>query len=226
MALIASRGLNIVLQGMITRISELIPDEKRKLIEQMVGIAQFDEKKQLALTQLREADVKLEVAMAKIGEIRDRVQSLEQQRNDQLRLKQLEDQIRCLRAASASTKLNTVRRMIQLKKDTANEHTTKLSQFQSHLTEIRKTAMDSGTAKIEAELGSITNELNTLKKERREATEYLDKMRQVSPYLSKMLEDQKQRIAHAGSQIVLLQDKLREAETRKQDMLNAQGQLN
>ena len=240
MALIASRGLNIVLQGMITRISELIPDEKRKLIEQMVGIAQFDEKKQLALTQLREADVKLEVAMAKIGEIRDRVQSLEQQRNDQLRLKQLEDQIRWLRAASASTKLNTVRRMIQLKKDTANEHTTKLSQFQSHLTEIRKsaeeleaernvlikTAMDSGTAKIEAELGSITNELNTLKKERREATEYLDKMRQVSPYLSKMLEDQKQRIAHAGSQIVLLQDKLREAETRKQDMLNAQGQLN
>ncbi|MGI0085089.1 MAG: AAA family ATPase, partial [Nitrososphaerales archaeon] len=110
MALIASRGLNIVLQGMITRISELVPDEKRKLIEQMVGIAQFDEKKQQALTQLRDADVKLEVAMAKIGEIRDRVQSLEQQRNDQLRIKQLEDQIRWLRAAAASTKLNTVRR--------------------------------------------------------------------------------------------------------------------
>ena len=31
--------------------------------------------------------------MAKIGEIRDRVQQLEQERNDQLRVKQLEDQI-------------------------------------------------------------------------------------------------------------------------------------
>ena len=83
MALITSRGLNIVLQGMITRISELVPDEKRKLIEQMVGVAQFDEKKDLALKQLDEADRKLEVAMAKIGEIRDRVQALEQERNDQ-----------------------------------------------------------------------------------------------------------------------------------------------
>ena len=85
MALITSRGLNIVLQGMITRISELVPDEKRKLIEQMVGVAQFDEKKDLALRQLDEADRKLEVAMAKIGEIRDRVQQLEQERNDQLK---------------------------------------------------------------------------------------------------------------------------------------------
>ena len=90
MALITSRGLNIVLQGMITRISELIPDEKRKLIEQMVGVAQFDEKKDLAMKQLNEADRKLEVAMAKIGEIRARVQQLEQERNDQLRIRQLE----------------------------------------------------------------------------------------------------------------------------------------
>src|SRR5579875_2884329 len=53
MALIASRGLNVVLQGMITRISELVPDEKRKLIEQMVGVAQFDEKKNQAMSQLK-----------------------------------------------------------------------------------------------------------------------------------------------------------------------------
>ena len=60
-----------------------MPDEKRKLIEQMVGVAQFDEKEDLALKQLDEADRKLEVAMAKIGEIRDRVQQLEQERNYQ-----------------------------------------------------------------------------------------------------------------------------------------------
>ncbi len=88
MALITSRGLNVVLQGMMMRISELVPDEKRKLIEQMVGVAQFDEKKDQALTELKAADTKLEVAMAKIGEIRETVQRLEQERNDQLRLKQ------------------------------------------------------------------------------------------------------------------------------------------
>ncbi len=240
MALIASRGLNIVLQGMITRVSELVPDEKRKLIEQMVGIAQFDEKKQQAMTQLKEADVKLEVAMAKIGEIRDRVQLLEQQRNDQLRLKQLEDQIRWLRAAAASTKLNTVRRMVQQKKEAAAEHAAKISQLQSRLSEIAqaaeqlesersiliKSAMDSGTAKIEAELGAVANDLNALKKERQNATEYLDKMRQVSPYISKMFEDQKARISQAEFQINSLQEKLREAERKKQELENAQRELN
>ena len=115
MALITSRGLNIVLQGMITRISELVPDEKRKLIEQMVGVAQFDEKKNLALTQLNEADRKLEVAMSKIGEIRDRVQQLEQERNDQQRVREVEDQIGWLRATSVSTRLANVRRSIDQK---------------------------------------------------------------------------------------------------------------
>ncbi|HKW03958.1 MAG TPA: chromosome segregation SMC family protein [Nitrososphaerales archaeon] len=239
-ALIASRGLNIVLQGMITRISELVPDEKRKLIEQMVGIAQFDEKKQLALTQLHDADNKLAVAMAKIGEIRDRVQGLEEQRNDQLRLKQLEDQIRWLRAASASTKLNAVRKMALQKKGLASEVVEKLIHFQSRLAEITKTvsdlekersaliesAVDSGTAKVEADLGATSNELTALKKERNDATEFLDKMRQISPHLSRMLEDQKTRIAQTESEIVIFQSKLEHIDSRKKVLLVEQTKLN
>ena len=239
-ALIASRGLNIVLQGMITRISELVPDEKRKLIEQMVGIAQFDEKKQLALTQLHDADNKLAVAMAKIGEIRDRVQGLEEQRNDQLRLKQLEDQIRWLRAASASTKLNAVRKMAQQKKGIASVLAEKLFNSQSRLAEITKTvndlerersaliasAVDSGTAKVEADLGAVSNELTALKKERNDASEFLDKMRQISPHLTKMLEDQKTRIAQAESEIVVFQSKLEQIDSMKKELLVAQTKLN
>ncbi|MGI0084118.1 MAG: hypothetical protein ACREBQ_03460, partial [Nitrososphaerales archaeon] len=136
--------------------------------------------------------------------------------------------------------LNTVRRMIQQKRDVSDEHATKLSQLHLRLEEIAKSvgefeaersvliksAMESGTAKIEAELGSVTNELNALKKERQEATEYLDKMRQVSPYLSKMFSDQKEKIIQAESQIVSLSDKLREAEARKQEMVALQAQLN
>ena len=41
---------------MITRISELPPDEKRRLIESIIGVAQFDEKKSEAEKQFKEAD--------------------------------------------------------------------------------------------------------------------------------------------------------------------------
>ncbi|HVB12611.1 MAG TPA: chromosome segregation SMC family protein [Nitrososphaerales archaeon] len=239
MALITSRGLNIVLQGMITRISELIPDEKRKLIEQMVGVAQFDEKKNMALTQLNEADRKLEIAMAKIGEIRDRVQQLEQERNDQLRVKQLEDQIGWLRAASVSTRLANVRRSIEQKRIVVSDSATKLQQLQVHLTEITssvesfdqersqliKSAMDAGAARVELELGKLKNEIESLKRQRQEAVDYVDKIRQVLPTLNQMATSQETRIAESEQQIQSLQQKLTDAESLKTIWQTKQNEL-
>src|SRR5688500_20196888 len=69
--------LNIVQQGMITRISELNSEERRRIIEDIVGLSYFDEKKAEALKQLDEADRRLEVAFARMGEIRKRIDELE-----------------------------------------------------------------------------------------------------------------------------------------------------
>jgi chromosome segregation protein len=65
--------LNIVQQGMITRISELNSEERRRIIEDIIGLSYFDEKKDEALKQLDASDRKLEVALARIGEIRKRI---------------------------------------------------------------------------------------------------------------------------------------------------------
>ncbi|HZW57190.1 MAG TPA: chromosome segregation SMC family protein [Nitrososphaerales archaeon] len=233
MALIASRGLNVVLQGMITRISELVPDEKRKLIEQMVGVAQFDEKKNQAMSQLKEADMKLEVAMARIGEIRDRVQRLEQERNDQLRMKQLEEETGWLRAATTSARLANVRRVILQKRENAAELGTKLQQLQSHLAEVTasietldrertqliKTAMDAGSAKVQLEVSKLEGEIDALKRERQEATDLLDRVRQIIPTLKQMSAGQENRIAQAEAQVSVIQQKISDAEKKKLDFV-------
>ena len=49
--LAAPNKINIVQQGMITRISELNAEERRKIIEDIVGLSYFDEKKTEALKQ-------------------------------------------------------------------------------------------------------------------------------------------------------------------------------
>src|SRR4029078_13079211 len=85
-----TNNLNIVQQGMITRISELNSEERRRIIEDIVGLSYFDEKKTEALNQLSESDRRLEVAMARMGEIRKRIDDLEQERNDQLRYQFIE----------------------------------------------------------------------------------------------------------------------------------------
>ena len=74
--------LNIVQQGMITRISELNSEERRKIIEDIIGLSYFDEKKNQAMKQLEESDRRLEIVLTKMDDVRSRIDELESERND------------------------------------------------------------------------------------------------------------------------------------------------
>jgi chromosome segregation protein len=105
--------LNIVQQGMITRISELNSEERRRIIEDIIGLSYFDEKKDEALKQLDASDRKLEVALARIGEIRKRIDELEIERNEQLRFSQLEREIKRFNAIKLSDEVSRTRTSLQ-----------------------------------------------------------------------------------------------------------------
>lgn len=98
--------LNIVQQGMITRISELNSEERRKIIEDIIGLSYFDEKKSEALKQLDASDRRLEIALARIGEIRKRIDELEIERNEQLRYSNLELEIKRYNALKLSENIS------------------------------------------------------------------------------------------------------------------------
>ena len=100
--------LNIVQQGTITRISEFNAEERRKIIEDIIGLAYFDEKKTEALKQLDEADRRLEIALARMDEIKKRIDELEEERNNQLRYDLLERELRRLHAIQSSNKLKDI----------------------------------------------------------------------------------------------------------------------
>ena len=107
--LAAPNKLNIVQQGMITRISELNSEERRRIIEDIVGLSYFDEKKAEALKQLDEADRRLELAFARMGEIRKRIDELETERNEQLRYDSLIIELKRLKAVQTSNTIRNVR---------------------------------------------------------------------------------------------------------------------
>lgn len=85
--------LNNVQQGTVTRISEFSAAEKRGAIEDLVGLSYFDEKKDLASRQLEQADGRLEVALAKMGDVRMRIIEMEEERNHMVRQSILERDI-------------------------------------------------------------------------------------------------------------------------------------
>jgi chromosome segregation protein len=45
MAGLPSSGYNMIMQGTITRLADIIPEDRRKLIEDLIGIAEYDLKK-------------------------------------------------------------------------------------------------------------------------------------------------------------------------------------
>jgi chromosome segregation protein len=129
--------LNVVQQGMITRISELNSDERRKIIEEIVGLSYFDDKKDEALKQLEESDRRLEVALAKMGEIRKRIDELEAERNDQLRYEHLELELKRFKAISISNKIRTLRTDLESQNRILNSNALASSKISIQLEEIR-----------------------------------------------------------------------------------------
>ena len=112
--------LNAVQQGTVTRISEFTSEEKRKILEDLVGLSYFDEKKTESLKQLEDADRRLEIALAKMGEIKKRIDELEEERNQKLRHDLLTREINRYKAISAANQLKLVSEEKTLKESTAH----------------------------------------------------------------------------------------------------------
>jgi chromosome segregation protein len=94
MAGISPTGHNVVLQGTITRMAEISSQERRKMISDLVGIAQYDTEKEEAEEKLRVADISMRTALGRIDEVQKRVDDLERERNELLRYMFLQTEIK------------------------------------------------------------------------------------------------------------------------------------
>ncbi|TRO51439.1 chromosome segregation protein SMC, partial [Candidatus Bathyarchaeota archaeon] len=106
MAGITAGGYNIVLQGTATRLSDLTPSERMDALEDLVGIREYDQKKADARVKLNEAERKIEVASARIEEIKKQVNDLETQRNNAILFNLLDEEENKLSAHRLTVGIN------------------------------------------------------------------------------------------------------------------------
>lgn len=102
MAGISSASRNIILQGTVTRLTDISSFERRRIIEDLVGIAQYDAEKADAEEKLQAADLSIRTAMGRIDEVQKRVDTLERERNDLLRYAFIENEIKKFEAVKLS----------------------------------------------------------------------------------------------------------------------------
>ena len=94
MAGITSTGHNIILQGTINRMTDISSKDRRKILEDMVGIAQYDSEKAEAEEKLQVAEISVRTAMGRIDEVQKRVDDLERERNELLRYNFIQNEIK------------------------------------------------------------------------------------------------------------------------------------
>ena len=170
---------NIVPQHSITRLAEVTAEERRRIIEDMVGIAVYDTKKTSAQAELQQADLNLQVASAKIEEVRLRVEQLERERNAYLKYQQIRKEINELQAKSISHKIKKAREEASTLESELTEHQKQLqelkakrdqliqqkSQLESEKREYEDSVSEKGSSKlleVQRTIGDVSATIATL----------------------------------------------------------------
>ena len=77
---IYKEGYNIVLQGDIVKFVKITPTERRKIIEDVAGISEYEQKRQFALEELGEADIKIRELKPLVEELELNLEKFEKEK--------------------------------------------------------------------------------------------------------------------------------------------------
>jgi len=181
--------LNAVQQGTVTRISEMTNEEKRKTIEDLIGLTAFDEKKAESVKQLTEADQRLEVAMAKMGEVKKQIDELEIERNLKLRHEFIGRELDRFRAIDATGKLRKIKGEKAEKEEKRNNDS-------------------SESQRLEKSGSALRDEISKIEKEKSAFSAKVNAFNQAKSNIQKGLSTEQEKFNNADGQIKTSQKRL------------------
>ena len=200
--------LNIVQQGMITRISELNSEERRKIIEDIIGLSYFDEKKEESLKQLDEADRRLDIALARMSEIRKRIDELEVERNEQLRFQHIENDMKKYRAIKLSNEIRSIQKNISIN---SHDLETKKLKSQSISSELKQTKEE--LEKLDFEKTKFIREVDVINKEKADISNRISSIVYDVEKSKAMLKEIVSRVEHINQKLIM--NNIAEIESKK-----------
>lgn len=96
---IDSNGFNLILQGEIQNFVRMHPDERRKIIEEVSGISIYEVRKEKSLKELTKTEERLKEIYAVLRERTSYLNNLEKERQQALRFKKLEEDVKKFKAS-------------------------------------------------------------------------------------------------------------------------------
>ncbi len=132
-------GFNIVLQGEISRFVKMAAEERKKIIEEVSGISVYEMRKEKSLKELEKTEEKLKQVNAILRERTNYLKNLEQEREQALKFKKLEETIRKCKASIINKNLQEKEKQL---KEILNKIELKNKEIEKIISLINKTQLE------------------------------------------------------------------------------------
>jgi chromosome segregation protein len=222
-------GHNIILQGDITNLIEMSPLERRGIIDEIAGIAEYDDKKRKANRELEKVSDNISKVEAVMGEVRDQLEKLEKEKDDALRHSDLKGRVMVLKATllrhqnrEMGQKLQEIRKGLEEEEAAMGRATRHIEILKTKL-EVKKRESEKLSSEIiikeETEQFSIFREIERVKNEMERHLERMEDLREGIEKIEDLKKTSKEGIEGAKRDIKALEaeDRGLEGECREID---------
>ncbi|MFA9517673.1 chromosome segregation protein SMC [Halopenitus sp. H-Gu1] len=151
---VTPEGYNVVMQGDVTEIINMTPYQRRGIIDEIAGVAEFDDKKEAAFQELEAVEDRIGEADLRIEEKRDRLDRLEDERETALEYESHREEREEYRGYLKAAELEE-------KRETYASVTAEIDETESELDELQTEldARQGRVTRLESELSELNDEI-------------------------------------------------------------------
>ena len=110
---ITPNSYNVMMQGDVTSITGCTPNERRKIIDEIAGVADFDRRIEQATGELQTVEQRVERAMLILSEVNARIDELKEQREVALKYQKLKEDKAKLESQVTTVKFFDIRKNLE-----------------------------------------------------------------------------------------------------------------
>jgi chromosome segregation protein len=128
---IKPHGYNVVMQGDVTRIMEMSDFERRKIIDEIAGVSEFDTKKQQSLAELDIVRERIEREELLLIELSRRANELKREREHALEYQKWQEELSYFQNCRSAAQLHDREKELRTLTQSAEEHRIQLTRLAS-----------------------------------------------------------------------------------------------
>lgn len=212
---ISSEAYNIVLQGDVTRITLMTPVERRKIIDEIAGIAEFDEKKEQAKEQLNLVRERIEQMEILMKEDEIRLKELEKDREVALRYLALREEKKRYESMIASVRLKEYREELGRVEREIERLQREKDALSGNLSEVIRRLR-----KVEEEISRLNSEIDQIAVEERiKLSREIESLRSSNELSERIIKEAERRIEEEKNRIWNLRKEIQEGDDRRASLL-------